>query len=306
MLPLIILGILGFVAWLGYRYYMQRHARDAYLAAQAEDSASAAPSDSPPPRMAAPAPCRPAFAIPDNYGSFEELQAGLRAAGLESSNLILAIDYTKSNTWNGAKTFGDQPLHKVSEGQMNPYETAIELMCKTLEAFDDDNVIPVFGFGDDRTRDHSVFTLSTEAEGCKGLPEVLGKYREVTPKVVLSGPTSFAPVIRKAVEIVKARKQYHILVIIADGQVTNLKPTKEAIVEASNYPLSIIVIGVGDGPWEDMRQFDEMEGRRFDNFQFVPFHDTMTRSEFSKHVFALHALMEIPEQYKAICKLGLL
>lgn len=40
-----------------------------------------------------------------------------------------------------------------------------------------------------------------------------------------------------ATEIVKKERAYHILVIIADGKVDQVKQTSDAIVEASKYPL---------------------------------------------------------------------
>ncbi|XP_022774355.1 E3 ubiquitin-protein ligase RGLG2-like isoform X2 [Durio zibethinus] len=212
--------------------------------------------------------------IADNYNSLDQVTEALANAGLESSNLIVGIDFTKSNEWTAS------------------------------------------------THDQDVFSFYPDERFCNGFEEVLSRYREIVPHLQLAGPTSFAPIIEMAMTIVEQSGGYHVLVIIADGQVTRsvdtlhgqLSPqeqkTVDAIVQASKLPLSIILVGVGDGPWDMMKEFDDnIPARAFDNFQFVNFTEIMSKNTAPSRKeteFALAALMEIPSQYKATIELNIL
>ena len=67
------------------------------------------------------------------------------------------------------------------------------------------------------------------------------------------------------------------------------------------------MVGVGDGPWCIMNKYDDkLPGRLFDNFQFVDYNAVTKKAWRSDLTFAVHALMEIPDQYKAIRALGLI
>ncbi|KAH9293536.1 hypothetical protein KI387_041259, partial [Taxus chinensis] len=260
--------------------------------------------------------------ITDQYKTLDQVIAALREFGLESSNLILGIDFTKSNEWTGKHSFNRRSLHEIGNVP-NPYEQAISIIGRTLSPFDEDNLIPCFGFGDASTHDHSVFSFFPDFRPCHGFEETLMRYREIVPHLRLAGPTSFAPIINMATNIVeKSGGQYHVLVIIADGQVTRSSDTQtgsfspqeqgtiDAIVAASKFPLSIVLVGVGDGPWDAMQQFDDnIPSRVFDNFQFVNFTSIMSKNMSTSEkeaAFALAALMEIPFQYKATQELQLL
>lgn len=250
-------------------------------------------------------------AIEDHFQNLDEISKAIQTAGLENSQLIFGIDFTISNLENGTKTFNGRSLHYFDADIKNPYQKVIEILGKTLECFDVDGKIPAFGFGDSKTKDRKVFSLKnpniSELSFCNGFKDVLKCYNETLKDIQLSGPTNFAPLIREAIKIVRNTKQYHILVIVADGQVTNERQTRDAIVEASKYALSIIMVGVGDGPWDTMHEFDDsLPKRQFDNFQFVNYHSVIENSENPDEIFALHALMEIPDQYKEIKELGLL
>ena len=195
-------------------------------------------------------------------------------------------------------------LHRLDPENviLNPYEHVISVLGRCLEEFDDDNMIPVFGFGDVRTKEKSVVGFGNDK--CHGFEEVLIRYRNEINDIKLSGGTTFHPIINTAASIAKSEESYHILVIICDGNIDKKKnkdKTIASIIEASAAaPLSIICVGVGDGPFDDMLEFDDqLPLRAFDNFQFVEFSKTWVgKTEEEKDAnFAMHCLMEVPEQY---------
>jgi len=253
----------------------------------------------------------PSKRIADNYRSLRQVEAALRRAGLESSDLIVAVDFTKSNQWQGERSFRGRSLHALSAepGVLNPYQQVIETIASVLvRRLDDDSEVPLYGFGDIETQNKFVFELNNGAP-CRSKEELLQAYADAAANVKLSGPTSFSPIIREAIDICRSTGRYHILLIIADGLMDDVDETIRAIVDASKHPLSIVMVGVGDGPWDTMETFDDDLPNEFDNFQFCNFTSLLEshRDPQQRAVqFALDALMELPDQYKIIKERGLL
>jgi len=257
-------------------------------------------------------PTKPTFEKNKDFKSYSDLQTELKKKGIESCNTLVFIDFTKSNEKQGEKSFGRKNLHTILPEGMNQYQYALYIINKTLNEFDEDDLIPAFGFGCIKTKHDAVFPFIPDRP-CKGFAEILSRYNHIVPQIQLSGLTSFAPSIYTAIDIVRKTKSYHIMIIIADGILddkTCRDETIAAIVAASYYPLSIIMIGVGDGPWHEMEKFDdELPDRLFDNFQFVQFTKIINMNkEINKTIeieFAYRATMEIAPQYEFIKSNGL-
>lgn len=75
-------------------------------------------------------------------------------------------------------------------------------------------------------------------------------------------------------------QQYYVLLIITDGEITDLDQTRDAIVKASHLPMSIIIVGVGNADFKAMEFLDGDDGVlkslsgqpvARDIVQFVPF-----------------------------------
>lgn len=248
--------------------------------------------------------------IPDSYHSIEEVQQALRQVGLQSSDLIIAVDFSETNLWKGKETFEGRSLHYVDRtGRVqNPYQTVISAITRVFELFDDDDTIPAYGFGGHPQRPLAErYFPFVEGKGCE-LDEVLQRYFQIASTMELNATASFVPVIHEAIKVVRKTHRYHILIIISNGHIDDPAAARRAIVEASDYPISIVMVGVGDGPWNMMREFDDqLPERQFDNFQFVNY-NTIPRGNLNNPDggFAMQALMEIPEQYSRIRELGLI
>ncbi|MCJ8741416.1 hypothetical protein PDJAM_G00070350 [Pangasius djambal] len=232
-------------------------------------------------------------------------------------NFTVAIDFTASNGNPSQPT----SLHYMSPYQMNAYAMALKAVGEIIQDYDSDRLFPAYGFGAKIPPDGNIshaFPLNTDCENanCVGIEGVLEAYYECLRTVQLYGPTNFAPVISQVAQAaagVTDGSQYFVLLMITDGVISDMVQTKEAVVNASSLPMSIIIVGVGPAEFDAMEELDGDEVRvssrgrvaERDIVQFVPFRDYIDRSGnqvLSMARLAKDVLAEIPEQLLSYMK----
>ncbi|KAK9748234.1 hypothetical protein RND81_02G044900 [Saponaria officinalis] len=224
-------------------------------------------------------------------------------------NFMVAIDFTASN---GNPRLPDS-LHYIDpSGRPNAYQKAIIEVGEVLQFYDSDKRFPAWGFGA-RPIDGPVshcFNLNGSTNYCEveGIQGIMTAYTSALFNVSLAGPTLFGQVISTAANIAgqalaSGQQKYFVLLIITDGVITDLQETKDAIVKASDLPLSILIVGVGGADFKEMEFLDGDKGERLESttgrvasrdiIQFVPFRD-VHGGEIS---IAQTLLAELPTQF---------
>ncbi|ESW31948.1 hypothetical protein PHAVU_002G281400 [Phaseolus vulgaris] len=230
------------------------------------------------------------------------------AGGFEL-NFMVAVDFTASN---GNPRLPDS-LHYIDpSGRPNAYQRAISEVGEVLQCYDSDKRFPTWGFGA-RPIDGPVshcFNLNGSSHYCEveGIQGIMKAYTSALLNVSLAGPTLFGPVISNAAliasqSVANGGRKYFVLLIITDGVVTDLQETKDALVKASDLPLSILIVGVGGADFKEMEILDADKGERLESssgrvasrdiVQFVPFRDVQS-GEIS---VVQELLAELPTQF---------
>ena len=241
--------------------------------------------------------------IPDQLSNLAEVQEALTRCGMPACELLLGIDYGERNCTSGQRTFRGENLHRIIPGRPdpNPYQYALFLIAKTMQVFDSDGRVPCYAMLGD-------FRLHPMGE-TEVLGDLLSLYNARTPSLFPSGHPSWKLLLDQAIEHVIETRRYHLLLVLTTGAVDQGgDELRDALAVASRFPLSVVAIGVGDGPFDELRAIDDerIPGRLFDNFQFFNLHEILAEAKFLDVAFALATLMEVPFQYSAIKELGLL
>lgn len=179
-------------------------------------------------------------------------------------NLSIAIDFTNSNGDPTEK----HSLHYKFGKTPNPYKKAILSIGKIIGEYDSDKKFPVYGFGakikpDDYVNQCFNINMNQNDPNIFGITEVIKTYENIFNYIELFGPTIFSEVLlniwlnleeERKNEQLSSLKNYHILLILTDGIIDDMLETKDYIVKLSNFPISIIIVGIGEND-----DFENME-----------------------------------------------
>lgn len=240
------------------------------------------------------------------YDFMDYFSSGMQMA------MVVCIDFTASNGLQSAPS----SLHYTGMGKKSHYEEALHEVCNIVLDYDTDKLVPTFGFGakvnapgfSTGGKVHHCFPIngSETNPNLFQLAGIMAGYRQCLPYLAFSGPTLFAPLLREAMSVCESMKtevkEYMILLILTDGIIHDKEEVKDLLVKCGKLPLSVIIIGIGNGEdWGAMHELDD------DDCQMTDFQGNKTQRDLVQFVefskvnnngveLAREVLEELPRQ----------
>ncbi len=181
-------------------------------------------------------------------------------------NLLIGIDFTSSN--KSPKEIDS--YHYIGNENLNFYEIAIKKCGDIIENYNKNQLFSVYGFGGKLPGEKNVnqcFALNgnNDKPEINSIKNVLITYRNILPVITLCSDGLLSPIIKeinnKVSEKIKENDYnfYNILLILTNGNIKDEKDTINNIVKSSFLPISIIIVGIGNGDFGYIDSFDENE-----------------------------------------------
>ena len=203
---------------------------------------------------------------------------------------------------------------------MNSYEKALFEVCNVMCKYaKDDGSFNVYGFGGiphyigHKNQVSRLWSLNgTDDPRCRGTMEVLKAYQKGIQHTTLAGPSYFGNLLERVKNEIKqsmtktgldGNREYHVVIIVTDGNCHDMEETTRQLVALSGMPFSGVVIGVGDGDFEQMEILDadgevlaDSNGNKAirDIVQLVEYDSFAQKGE---RELAMAVLGELPDQF---------
>lgn len=191
--------------------------------------------------------------------SFSEYLFG----GLDLS-IIFCVGFTEEGSGSSS--------HKLSSKEKNDYELIMSLLSPGFQYYSKNKNIDLYGYGADtrfpnadgetwNNKISNFFPCSGDLEISRtDLKDVLKDYRKTLGHCQLCSPAVFAPCLEFIIPRIEANLEknpdnYTTVVFLANESDKGMAKTLDWMVKASNLPLSILILGIGDADFSEFGIF---------------------------------------------------
>ena len=146
----------------------------------------------------------------------------------------VGIDFTMSNA-----------IGNGTSSKLNEYEMAMKGLVDVLSSYHhhhEQGEIIAHGFG----AIDSKLTNTTSSTAIRNTEQLLQAYRHTLKKIQSNGPCTMLPLLKQIGKMARqSRNEFWMHLVITDRQPLDLNECIEEMINCSNYPMQIIVMGVG-------------------------------------------------------------